>query len=278
MSKRCSILVNSCDAFNDVWDLFFKALDIQWPDCSYDIYLSTETKKYDNNMGVKVLNYLPKNGKDCWGKRLKVALSKIETDYVMIVLDDFVLSEAFTGQSMIESVMNWMDENQEIGVFYIHKHPYVIQEKTPFEGFGEMPQKCDYKLTTGIAIWRKEYLNKCLKGIETPWEWELYATKRAWRFIEKEYALLESEEEVYKYQFGGVIWRGKWHPEVVKLAEKYGIEIDYNVRGFLDMNDPYGEKDVYILRRNINKIYTIKFWKVAAMKIRDRIRRLICRI
>ncbi len=270
--KKCTLLINSCDAYSDVWDLFFKALKVQWADCEFPVILNTETKKYP---GVKVLNF----NTPCWGARYKNALKFIETPYVIPILEDFVLKEKFTGGEIISKTVQWLDENPDIGVFYLIQHPYILQEKTEFEGFGLLPQRAEYKLSTQFAIWRKTYLDKCLKGIENPWEWELFVTRKAWRFKEREYALLENEPDVFNIQFGGVIWRGLWHPEAKNLAEKYGVEIDFSKRGFMDLNDPNRRKNAYHVGRNFPKdIFKKIWWREFFERIRAEFRKIRLKI
>ena len=46
MKKECSILVTSCDKYEDAWKPFFSLLNIMWPTCPYRIYLNTETKNH----------------------------------------------------------------------------------------------------------------------------------------------------------------------------------------------------------------------------------------
>ena len=276
--KRCTILVNSCDAFSDVWELFFAGLKNQWPDCKYPILLNTESKNFPNKMGVNICNFTNKSRKDCWGKRFKHALKNISTPYVLPILEDFVLMEKFQGEELIETVMNWMDENPQIGVFYLHKHQYVIQKETEFPGFGLMPDKANYKLTTNVAVWRKEYLDKCIKGIESPWEWELYSTKRAWKFPEKEYALLENQKEPFVYTWGGVIWRGLWHHDALKLSKMYGVTVDFDKRGFMDVNNPY-RTEAYSIRAHFPKdILKNKFWKELRQRVYQKYRKFRCGI
>lgn len=276
---KCTLLVNSCDNYSDVWELFFKALKEQWPDCNMSIVLNTESKQYPNFEGISVVNFPSKKGKDCWGKRYKHILKVIKTPYIIPVLEDFVLQERFTGNELISKTIEWMDKNPDIGVFYLHKHPYVDQNKTEYEGFGLMPQKSEYKLSTAFGIWRKEYLNKCIRGFETPWEWEMYVTRKAWKYKEKEYALLEDQKEVFIFPYGGVIWRGLWHTDTVELAKKYGVNIDFSRRGMMDEDDPYNMKSVYSVRYHFpKKILTIKYWREFIKKIVSEIRRILCEI
>jgi hypothetical protein len=56
----CTIIVNSCDAYDDTWYPFFKLLKKYWPNCKFPIVLNTETKKFEyEGLDIKVIN-LPK--------------------------------------------------------------------------------------------------------------------------------------------------------------------------------------------------------------------------
>lgn len=276
--EKCTILINTCDIYSDVWPLFFASIKYQWPTCNYPIVINTEKKNYENAEGIRVINYHGRSGKDNWGKRYKEALKQITTPYVIPLLEDFVLSDKFTGESLISNCIDWLDKDHDIGVFYLHKHPNVIQRSTEFPGFGLMPKECDYKLTTAPGIWRKEYLEKCIKGFETPWEWEMFVSQSAWKFPEKEFALLESENEVFKFPYGGVIRRGLWNTEAVELAEKYDVKIDFSKRGLMDTDDPYRMKGVYSVRRGFPRdILKARFWTAFRKRSIEKIREAICK-
>ena len=87
MKQDVTILVNSCDLYEDAWDPFFRLLKIQWPDCAYPVILNTETKEYHCDfMDVRTV----KSGKKrSWSARLKYALDQIETRFVLFSLEDF---------------------------------------------------------------------------------------------------------------------------------------------------------------------------------------------
>ena len=87
MSNRVSILVNSCDLYESVWDPFFKLLAIQWPDCPYDMYLNTEHKEYACDfLNVKTVC----TGDDVpWSVRIKRALAEIDSEYILFFLGSF---------------------------------------------------------------------------------------------------------------------------------------------------------------------------------------------
>jgi hypothetical protein len=67
-----TILVNSCDAYEDLWYPFFELFRINWPNCKYDIVLNTETKSYTHpKAGLpEIVTYNPRTTK--WGVVPKV--------------------------------------------------------------------------------------------------------------------------------------------------------------------------------------------------------------
>ena len=46
LANDVTILVNSCDKYEDAWEPFFKLFSIQWPECPYKIILNTESKNF----------------------------------------------------------------------------------------------------------------------------------------------------------------------------------------------------------------------------------------
>ena len=87
----CAVLVCSCDKYEDTWIPFFTLMKKYWSDCPYQIYLNTETKQYKDKlgMGVITLNSRPKYS---WSKRLKNCLRQIDSQFVILILDDFFFS------------------------------------------------------------------------------------------------------------------------------------------------------------------------------------------
>lgn len=277
MNDKCTVLINSCDAYSDVWDLFFTALKGAWEDFDYPIVLNTQSNEY-NFEGVRVINH-KKRKDDRWGERYRDTLRKIDSPYVLPILDDFVLRENTRPNKLINDVIEWMEDNKEIDVFYLNNHPHVNKIPTEYPKFGLLPRKCDYKLTTDIAVWRKESLYNYIKDFETPWEWEMYATKKAWKSNKKFYALLDKKDAPFSITYGGVIRRGLWHPEVVQIAEKYDVKIDFSERGFMDESNPFKSNDFYSIKEHFPKdVFKIKFWTTLVIRLRQVIREIRCSI
>ena len=99
-----TILVNSCDLYEDAWNPFFRLLQIQWPNCPKNITLNTESKIYkDSYFNVKSI-YPPKEMK--WGERLIYALNKIDSKFILFFRGFFLLDKV--NEEIIASAIKFM--------------------------------------------------------------------------------------------------------------------------------------------------------------------------
>ena len=75
-----SILINTCDAFEDCWEPFFRLWSLYWPGCPAPVYLNTEYKTYSGpEKGVVSLKScagrnIPVRRRATWSQCLKWAL------------------------------------------------------------------------------------------------------------------------------------------------------------------------------------------------------------
>ena len=44
--KKCTFIVNSCDANEDTWVPFFMCLEKNWPEMNWPVVLNTESKSF----------------------------------------------------------------------------------------------------------------------------------------------------------------------------------------------------------------------------------------
>lgn len=235
----CTIVINTCDAYEDVWELFFKALEEHWPDCKYPIVMNTEKKKcsYPN---VITHNIKTSIDKDHWGMRLKQTLSSISSKYVIMLYDDFIL-EAPVNKKRITNCINWLDNNPEIAVFYFNNNPDCNIIDKRFDGFKQISARADYKLNSAPAIWRKDKLFNYTENNDTPWAWEYFGSFRTYGVSDLFYCTDKNKEDIYLYNYsmGGAIYRGKWVENVVTpLIKKYNLKININIRGIADISSP----------------------------------------
>lgn len=238
MKHKYSIVVNSCDAYEDVWEPFFLTFRDYFGIEDIDIVLNTETKKYNlNSSRIRALELSCKN--ISWGKRFRLALDKIETEYVLCLYDDFIL-EKEVDKKNIDMCVSWLEKDPKIAVFYLNNIEGKNEDSNKYNGFEKLPQRKDYKLNSSPGIWRKETLMRYIEDNDNPWAWEFFGSARTYNSEDEFYCVSKGNEAIYPYsnRLGGAIHRGKWVKSVIEpVIEKYNLNIDTSIRGIEDENN-----------------------------------------
>ena len=105
LNKNCAVIVSSCDAYSDLWNPFFNSFFRHWGDCSFPIYLLTESKECEIEHIRTIKAGLDTN----WSDRLKFALSYVKTDRIILILEDFLLRSKVDNHE-VESYLNIASE------------------------------------------------------------------------------------------------------------------------------------------------------------------------
>lgn len=234
LSERCVVVVNSCDAYCDVWPLFLAAFKNHWPGCSFRLVINTESLQLaDPALRLTSHVMLNPSANPAWGARLLSTLRDQESEYVLMVFDDFILEEP-VDQQAIERCIKWMDADPDLSVFYLSHIPGDQRPASIYPGFEEIPRLTNYRLNSAPAIWRRQHLMELTRETDNPWVWELFGTSRTFLHRGKYFCAQPGRETIYRYnyQMGGAIYRGKWVAQVAgPLIARYGLNIDMQHRG-----------------------------------------------
>lgn len=235
--NRITLLVNTCDAYSDLWDPFFTLLKRYFIPLNMRILLNTETKNYHfDGLQIETVHSTATN----YGARMRAVLEQIKTEYVFLLLDDFFIREPVR-LDKIEQILFWMDRDREIVYFNSDLTQTVVDlELDRYPGFRRLPTGNRYTLNLQAAIWRTEKLKKYWKYDVSPWEWEeccnvLTANARN----EKFYCLHTEQERFINYGYHPGEWmgvcHGKWvKNDVVPLFQKERIPMNFEKRGFIE--------------------------------------------
>lgn len=231
----CALVVNSCDAYADVWELFFTALSDHWHNCKIDIYLNTETKTYKfEKLNIKRANIDLSRGKRiAWGERLIQTLDSVDKEYVIMLFDDFVLEKKVNLEKLYVC-LTYLKKNPDISVFYFNNIAGKNVKDGMIPEFERLGSRNDFRLNSAPAIWRKNKLRSFTGEIDSPWAWEVFGSIRTFNVSQRFYCADKKYEDVfvYNYTLGGAIRRGKWVVSVVRpILEKYKINLDLSRRG-----------------------------------------------
>ena len=241
-SVDVTVLVNSCDAYEDVWDLFFAALKEHWQHCSFDIVLNTEQKYYkEDSKKIHTCNFLNFDGIENWGGRLLNALNSIESEYVIMLCDDFIIEQELN-ESRLEQCLDFMRTNIDVAAFYLvdtSVDEKEVKSHQNLEGYCyySLSKMKDYKINSAPAIWRRSDLIGYVRYADTPWAWEFFGSYRAYFDGKRFFSVTQNAGDIYVYNsaLGGAIYRGKWVLEVVNdKINRYKINIDLSKRGVVN--------------------------------------------
>lgn len=263
--EDCTVLVCSCDSYEDTWEPFFKLFWKYWPDCPFKVVLNTESKKYERDR-VECFGLYKKDERVFYGERLLTHLNKIDTAYVLILMDDFFLRKT-VDENKLEFCINELKSHSDIAVFSFDAVRDELNiDDGIYQDFLLRPQYGEYKMNFQGAIWNKEVLIKCIRSFETPWEIETKGSMRTFGMNERFYTLKDISLSPIDYgKKKGLTWgivRGKWvYDDVVPLFHQQGISVDFEQRGFFDPNN---YKNITIppkrsVSQNIES-YGIKLW------------------
>jgi hypothetical protein len=246
-----TIVVNTCDAYHDVLDIFFHAFIDYWPNCPYPVVINTESRTY--NYPARVHHHISPEGSDDWGARLRATLASIDTEFVMMLYDDFILEAPVSNQRVQQAIELLQAQTSGVVTYLVDTASPLIRTDTD-EQFIALKDRVEYRLNSAPGIWRKQALMNYTEEGDTPWTWEVFGTYRTWGDGKDFYTLNPAQSDVYLYNHnkGGAIYRGKWVREVVeKAAQKYPLQIDWAERGF--------SSDIFFEKRSLT-------WKLRFMQ------------
>jgi hypothetical protein len=230
------IVVNSCDAYSDLWDLFFLCMSDYWGGCEYPVVLNTESKIYSLPIGINfdvTVHHHEYGGVDLWGERLISTLNDTSAEFVIVIYDDFFLN-APVDQERLMDLVNLMLSEPNIGVVYLTKLLGVQKGPVRENGLAVVGPAADYRLNSSPAIWRKDTLLKFTGRKDNPWAWEYFGSYRTFDDNSVFLAVADSGRDIYPYDYrkGGAIYRGKWVPEVIDpIIERHQLDLDLEKRG-----------------------------------------------
>lgn len=256
----CTLLLCSCDAYEDTWSPFFTLLHCQWPQLTLPVVINTEHKACSfPGLNVCAVNQRGPVAMP-WSLRLIECLERIDTEYVLLMLDDFFLCQP-VDDSRFYQCLDWMRQNPNVASFCFYSIPDKKNEPDgQFPGFVKRPQRGEYRYNCQASLWRTKQLASFLRPHESPWIWETVGNWRSWRTKMDFYCAASTSTPIFDY-YGTGSWsgvmRGRWYlPYVQPLFEQYGIQVDFTKRGTID-DDEVGE----ILRQK-DQQFTYVFRKI----------------
>lgn len=234
-----SILVNTCDRFDDCWHPYFKLHAKFWPDCTARIYLNTETKDFTYpglNVEALKVSEADKTRRHTWSECLLRALDKIEDDIVLYMQEDYFL-KARVQNDWVEHYVRLMHANPSVHCIHLTDQgsPGEVSSQC-HSTLVKVPHIHKNRISCQAALWRKDVIRQYVRQYESAWYFEWFGSKRAGvlkhNFFTVDRSIVSLDNfEIIPYLFTGVIG-GRWNKGVVPLFADNDLIMDYSKRGF----------------------------------------------
>ena len=218
-----TVVVDSFDGYSDLWPCFFSVFQKQWENCPYDVKLISNHKSFE---GVTTINV---GDETCWSDRTLKAIEQIKTDYVLLLLEDYLFGEPVDTQN-IENTLAFMEKES---AKYLRLTNIPKSRFNNKDNFFPLYADEEYAINLQASIWEKNFLIESLKKYSgNAWEFEIGFLKSA---VTSEHTVLTGcyglAEDPLHVRNG--VLKGKWFPKEIKYFENQGINISWQSRGKL---------------------------------------------
>jgi len=233
----CTVLVTSCDAYLDVVGPFAQLKSKYWPDCPFETVLLSETLPSETDLTAinagdgKVSTdvspafdriILTGLGKT-WCQMLVEALDRIESPYVILQMNDFMLASPVSTEKIlfrIEQAKRYDAANLRLVPNPPGRVPWVDSDLMLY------PKNTAYCVSCQTGIWNREYLRELARRNKSAWEFERFGSFMVGG--EARPILVTPERDMPDVD---TVHKGYWVSEGVTLLRENGVVYDFGKRG-----------------------------------------------
>ena len=211
---KMTMFIFSCEKFSDLWDAHVQLLEENWQDRGMNTYIVTDAPHEVDYANVSVMA----TGEEKeFTQRLEYALSKIDTEYVFVTLDDYFLINPVSNEK-ISALLDMMDK-ENLDYVRLFPHPRKANgEKLPQYGnVRKIINDSPYSVNLYVGIWRKSFLEKTVTKLRDIWHYEVSLSKTA-TDMDAKCAVSNNKELVIL----DVVRKGKILNKANRFFKKYG--------------------------------------------------------
>lgn len=235
-----TIFVNSTDSFDDAWGPFFTLLHTYWPQQPGPVILNTETKTFEHPHVRVQTTRIARRGESRvpWGECMLRALDHIPTEMFLYLQDDYFLYADVDAARVDEAAQIMNDEGLEC-LRLMECGGAGPWEPTSYDWLWSVTPRATYRISLQAGLWTKTGMRKYLRSHESPWQMEVWGSRRASRgkgriwCVSRE-VFHETQPQILPYVPTGIV-KGRWNRDAVEtLFAHHGIEVPFETRGWWD--------------------------------------------
>ena len=165
-NNTCSVLICSCDIYEEAWAPFFSLYEKYWPDCEFETFITTNSKICQSDSAITLCT-----GSAPWSNRLREAVLKTAGDYVILLLDDFFFQD-YVDSSEIKRILDIMESEKDIGAFYFKHSTGQNSSVSEYGNYIKMIPSKKYIINFQAGLWRKSALLDLIPPNMSAWDSE----------------------------------------------------------------------------------------------------------
>ena len=225
-----SIVVSSCDAFFDAWRPFAFFFRKYWPDCPFAVHLITNRLEVESSW----LRALPVGRDKGWASNMQVALSRVDTPYVLYFQEDYFLN-APVNEERLASDFEFALRNDAASFCFYDLSQLEPEFADNRDRFAVVPDNSKGRTRLQATLWKRDALQSLLVPGEDAWNMEARGSERTGGMLMYSYG--RNDEAPIRYLMSGIV-RGLWNPEALALCRKHGVRIRPAFRPRLAAGNP----------------------------------------
>ena len=211
-------IVLTCEKYADVLDAFLFLVSKYWTDHPklVIVFDSVPERKWSYQDNVIFVG-----GGENYSDRIKAGLSKIQTDQVLFLMDDYFLFKRIDTERLA------LLAKQKKDYIRFSKDPLVHGKKEGHLQRLPFTHKC-YEVNCAPSLWNKQVLLSLLDGESTPWQLEIAFDKKC---SQKHYVCYKhtSPKRIFAYKHGAI--KGKYFYGIKRFLKREGFSGELRDQG-----------------------------------------------
>jgi hypothetical protein len=170
--SNLSIIVIGYDGYSDCWQAFGSFYKKNWPVQPFRTIFVSPTVPFPKDFGIA--SYLSGQNGQSFSARLSEALNHVETEYVLFLLEDYLITQCGLPQRWSEV----LKEMKERDIWFCLLQNFISKPKTKRTPKGQhiagLKTSTHYAINLQPAIWKASFLrglmnSSCIR----PWDFEI---------------------------------------------------------------------------------------------------------
>ena len=167
-----SVLIGSCDAYKELWEPFQICFNRNWKHHTKNIIV-TDTLEVPVTTDTPLLT-VKETGS--WGKRMKKGLDSIASDYVLFLLEDYLLTYTYTEEQLENYI--YICKKHNIDRLQISPSGHQLYSNIEVDGVTKFSNNSQYLISMQPSIWKKSFLYEILFSEYSPWDFEIQGSNK----------------------------------------------------------------------------------------------------